>query len=252
MFERTDLVKRLAATPFKGDLRVFDDAEAASLALMNAYQGYLALSTAFMRFFLETTAALDETIPRTAPAHHRILLEKLVHGFQTLRAAQLVAHHGYPMQGFTLLRNIHDDCVLMSAVMQGLTDFEELAGGGPGAVLDRITLRKNRIKAEHRVRSKIGRRSERIVGRDIEVASRAGRDVRLGDARRSDVPVTEFWLVEGRGTSIGCSNFYGGKGYALHESVLRGCVARASPPAADAVAGNGAARGLGWAMVCRR
>ena len=46
-----------------------------------------------------------------------LLIEKLVYAFLTLRAARITAHSGYPLQGFTLLRNIHDDCVLASTVM---------------------------------------------------------------------------------------------------------------------------------------
>jgi hypothetical protein len=72
-----------------------------------------------------------------------------------LRAARITAHNGYPLEGFTLLRNILDDCVLTSAAMQGLTDFEELAGIKPGENFDPKQSRKNRIAVERRVRSQM-------------------------------------------------------------------------------------------------
>lgn len=159
MSEPSELVKRLASTLFDGDVRLLLNAEKKFSKLMEQYKGYGALATAFVEFFLETVAAYNrEMQPRVTAmvtAEHVLLVERLVHGFLTLRAAQLVAHRGYPLQAFTLLRNVSDDCVLTSGAMQGLTTFEELSGIKPEEPFDKTSMLKNRRNTERKVRSKM-------------------------------------------------------------------------------------------------
>jgi hypothetical protein len=154
-----EFVTRLASTPFEGDLRLLEAAEGNFRTAMAAYKGYEALAFAFMRFFLETVYVYNRDIVPSVrgpvSAQHNLFIEKLVRAFLTLRSARLTAHSGYPLQGFTLLRNIYDDCVLASAVMQGLTNFEELAGVKPGEDFDPARCRKNRIATERAVRAKM-------------------------------------------------------------------------------------------------
>src|SRR6516164_11332987 len=146
--EPSDFVKRLQATAFQVELAVLTDAELSFGAQISQLKGFHALSTAFKRFFLETIAAFNQEVrPKVTAkisAQHAQLVEKLVHDFQILRAAEVTAISGYPLQGYTLLRNVYDDCVLASGAMQGLTDFEELAGIKPGEPFDEHKALKNR------------------------------------------------------------------------------------------------------------
>lgn len=157
--EPAEFVKRLASLKFESDLGMLERAEESFGASMAAYKGYEALAVAFTQFFLETVYLFNRDIVpvRTAPvsAQHGLFVEKLVRAFSTLRAVRIVAHSGYPLQGFTLLRNIYDDCVLAAAVMQGLTDFEQLHGVKPGEAPDPEQARRNRIAVERAVRAKM-------------------------------------------------------------------------------------------------
>jgi hypothetical protein len=122
-----EFVTRLKAIQFENDLRLLESAENSFRTSMAAYKGYDALATAFTRFFLDTISVYNRDIvpavTEAVSAEHNQLIEKLVRAFVTLRAARITAHSGYPLQGFTLLRNIYDDCVLASAAMQGLTNL---------------------------------------------------------------------------------------------------------------------------------
>jgi hypothetical protein len=154
-----EFVTRLKAIQFENDLRLLESAENSFRTSMAAYKGYDALATAFTRFFLDTISVYNRDIvpavTEAVSAEHNQLIEKLVRAFVTLRAARITAHSGYPLQGFTLLRNIYDDCVLASAAMQGLTNFVELAGVKPGEDFDPARCRKNRSAVERAVRAKM-------------------------------------------------------------------------------------------------
>jgi hypothetical protein len=155
----TEFVSRLNAISFKGDLDILERAEDVFSERMETFRGYDALAIAFMRFFLDTVPASDKQIEQTVTkpitGEHLLFLNTLVHSFVSLRAARTMAHSGYPLQAFTLLRNIYDDCLLASAVVQGLTTFDELAGAKPNETLDFNRMRKNRKLAERKVRAKM-------------------------------------------------------------------------------------------------
>jgi hypothetical protein len=114
-----EFMKRLTTTAFKGDLRLRTRAENTFSEKMSQFKGYA------------------------------------VHCTQTARAGEVAAVNGYPMQGYALLRNVYDDCVLASGAMQGLTTFEELAGVRPNEDFDEERMRKNRKVTEYRVRRRM-------------------------------------------------------------------------------------------------
>jgi hypothetical protein len=145
--------------PFKR-LFLLADAEREFAAAMCQYKGYAALSNTSKCFFLETVERFNREVwsrvtTPLASYHHGLLMERLVNIFQSLRAAEIAALNGYPMQGYILLRNVYDSCVLTSGALQGLTDFERLEGISPGTTVDRRQAKKNRKKEEQEVRRQI-------------------------------------------------------------------------------------------------
>ncbi|MEI9898911.1 MAG: nucleotidyl transferase AbiEii/AbiGii toxin family protein [Hyphomicrobium sp.] len=156
--EFVERLTRLATengTPF-ARLRLLAEAEQDFAVAMGQYKGYAALTNASKCFFLETVERFNVEIhPRvTAPvsSHHALFVEKLVTCFQSLRAAELAALNGYPLQGYTILRNVSDICVHAAAALQGLTDFERLEGIFPGMAPDASQAKKNRKNEEHTIR----------------------------------------------------------------------------------------------------
>ena len=86
------------------------------------------LIEAFQSLFLETYGLLGTLwTPACAelqlPFYKRDFVPRTVHTFQQLCATALAASHGYPLPAYTILRNTFDQLVLISAVMQGITDF---------------------------------------------------------------------------------------------------------------------------------
>jgi hypothetical protein len=130
-------------------------AEAFHDATARELKGFAALSAAFRCFFLESIELINTYVISKArapvPGAYALFLERLAHYFRTLRASEIIATQGYPMHGYTLLRNLYDSAILTSAVAQGKTDFYKLAGL-IDEKFDNATFRKNRRKEENSVR----------------------------------------------------------------------------------------------------
>jgi hypothetical protein len=159
-----DFVKRLEAisSPYgtlTPELRRLADAEANCAAEIGRYKGYGALSNAFKHFVLSTVPRFNVEIrPRVKdalPAQYGMLFEKLVQNYQSLRAAEIAALNGYPLQAYTILRNVFDAAVLASAAMQGFTDFERLEGIRQGEPVDMQRVKRNRKSEEQAVRHRM-------------------------------------------------------------------------------------------------
>lgn len=85
------------------------------------------------------------------------LFERLVHTFQSLRAAEIAALNSYPLQAYTILRNVSDNCTLAAAARQGLTNFERLEGILPDEPVDAQKAKKNRKNEEYGRHVDLGR-----------------------------------------------------------------------------------------------
>ncbi|RTL72965.1 MAG: hypothetical protein EKK41_02150 [Hyphomicrobiales bacterium] len=156
---KSEMVERLQKLSYHSDIQTLHAAEANFSRKMSNYVGYQTLLGAFTCLFLEAVLLHNRII---VPAvimpispEHGLFLGKLARCFATLRAARIAAGNGYPFQGLTMLRNIYDDCVLASAVLQGMTRFEALAGAKNGEAFDNERMKKNRISLERTIRRKM-------------------------------------------------------------------------------------------------
>lgn len=173
----SELVQRLEGL-YPGSKHAFDElAELASAErkfseAVSQYRGYATLANASKCFFLDTVGELNTSIrPHlVAPLspNHALLVELTVNAFKALRSAEISALNGYPMQGYAAIRNVYDNCINASAVVQGLTDFEKLAGVSPGMITDAKTAKNARVREEQRVRRLMDGRD---CGLDINVVA---------------------------------------------------------------------------------
>lgn len=160
-----DFVKRLDAIseqdgePYGRAHLLFKEEGKCEQAVLK-YPGYLALSDAFKCFFIETVELTNTSLkPRLSArlpelyAHH--FLPCLANSFQSLCGAERVAIRGYPLLGYTLLRNIFDNIVLASAALQKFTDFYSIEGIERGKTFDINEARKLRKATEFAVRRKM-------------------------------------------------------------------------------------------------
>ena len=140
------------------------DAESAHEREVLRYQGYLVSSDALKCFYLETTELTNShirpQIKTPMPPSYALFLARMANGFQALCGAERAALKGYPYQGYTLLRNIYDNLLMTSAVLQTLTTFEAAEGIGPAGVTDMVAVKKARKETEYKTkRQMVGHRS---------------------------------------------------------------------------------------------
>jgi len=116
-------------------------------------------------FFFETIELLNAYIAKQVASppskYYPLFLARLTQMFQSLCGAEMVATKGFPYLGYTALRNIFDNVVLTSAVMQKLTDFETIEGLEPDKSFDLVVAKKNRKNIEFAIREQMtGKRSQ--------------------------------------------------------------------------------------------
>jgi len=123
------------------------------------YKGYLALSNSFKCFVLETIELLNTECftkiitPMSEP--YAVFIPRFSHSFLSLCGSEKAAINGYPYQGYTQLRNVFDNLVLVSAVLQKITDFYSIEGVEPGKPIDPSSMKKLRKATEYEVRKKM-------------------------------------------------------------------------------------------------
>ena len=142
-------------------------------------KGLVALADAFNTIFLESLERVNTEIrPKikaTLPEIYAMFLPRLVNSFKILRAAQNVGFAGYPLQGYTLLRNVFDNNLLTSAALQNLTTFYAIEGIEPGKPVDPQALKKLRRATEFDVFAL-------MVGQKSDLSERAQSDLRKLDS----------------------------------------------------------------------
>jgi hypothetical protein len=142
-----------------GRLSLLAEEEQKHQDAFSRYKGYFALSNAFKCFFLETVELLNRccrpkvTVPLSES--YTFFVSRLVHNFQSVCGAERVAILGYPLHGYTIFRNIFDNLVLTSAILQGITDIYKIEGVEPSKPIDPKIMKKLRIKEEFNVRKKM-------------------------------------------------------------------------------------------------
>lgn len=135
-------------------VQIILDAEAEHAAVYaTKFSGQMTLGESFKDFCLETFELLNRVVAMqrevTVTHHYADFVGRHTMNFRGLRAAELLCHLGYPMQGYSLLRNLFEQAVLMSAVMQKLTSIEAIEGVAKG--IDPSKLKWDRIKEEKRI-----------------------------------------------------------------------------------------------------
>jgi len=139
-----------------GRLRPLYQAQENYAGSSQSCKGFMALSAAWKCFFLETVERVNSDIISkisSPPSEsYPLFVERLGQYFQGLCASEVVAIAGYPLQAYTLLRNVFDSVILTAAVTEGKTDFLRLEGLDAAGQFDPLAFRKLRRKEENAVR----------------------------------------------------------------------------------------------------
>lgn len=156
--ERLKSISGESGVPF-GRLALLDNSIDEHKAAARHFKGYWALSDAFKCFFLETTELINSfcrpriTVPLSAD--YGLLVPRVVHNFRALCGAEQLATLGYPMEAWTVLRNVFDSLVLTSAALQKFTNFYSIEGVVPNQTLDMKRAKELRKTTEFAVRKKM-------------------------------------------------------------------------------------------------
>jgi len=159
-------------TPF-GRLELYWEAESRHVEEMRYWQaGPIMVARASLCLYLETVEHLnrgaDAVPPDTKLTFYSRFVPKLLTCFHQLCGADLLATHGYPLQAYAQLRNTFEHLLLISAAMQGLSDFFQLEGYDISEPYDVQKARKKRLKCQREVREAMAGSKSGLSPKSIE------------------------------------------------------------------------------------
>ena len=132
------------------------------------FHGHRVLADSFLDFFAVTVRSAGEGhIKHGWPAHpyYPICLVEFVTQFRGIRAAELLSVNGYPLDGYSLQRNLKDQALFLGAIVGGISSFPALYGLNDSTVTpwtkkDQQAALNRRRDAEKRILSQmIGKNS---------------------------------------------------------------------------------------------
>lgn len=139
-----------------GRVAMLHEAQGKYGMVVTKYSGHLALADAYKSVWLETFELLNNhsrpKVTQPLSEFYPQLMTRVVHGFQSLCAAELTANHGYPHHAYTLLRNVFDDAVMTSAALQKWTTFYAIEGLSPPEPFEPKAMKRNRKNTEREIR----------------------------------------------------------------------------------------------------
>lgn len=118
----------------------------------NQLQGTVALTNAFQCFFIETVESMKSASISPGSSYFGIFLQRLIHSFQSLCAADKLGTCGYPLHAYAMLRNTFDNNQLTTACFQKVATFDDVIGASAVRQLDKRESKKLRKDTEFAVR----------------------------------------------------------------------------------------------------
>ena len=92
----------------------------------------VALSSAFMGFFVETLELVEariRTLGWSHDAQYAVAWAYFANIFRRLRSADVLFVNGYPLEGYSLLRDVKDRAFLLAGIAHNMATFETIAIG---------------------------------------------------------------------------------------------------------------------------
>lgn len=134
---------------------VIDAEKAYGEYFVNKFHGQNVLMDSFQSFFIETINNVYREIkkngwPKGCP-HYAPIFLYFISIFRSFRACENLIQHGYPFDGYALLRNIKDRAILLAAVAHGITSFSSIYGYEGSKNKDRKEKGKKRKLEEWRI-----------------------------------------------------------------------------------------------------
>ncbi|SRR5258708_1426006 len=124
--------------------------------VVERFKGYQILSDSFKQFYIETFQLVNRNVPGPLPHIYADFVARQTKYFLTLRASEVSLLHGYPLQGYSLLRNLVEQAFIRSAVLTGVADYADVEGMfGDGRPFDPKAHLRKKKNAEREVFAKM-------------------------------------------------------------------------------------------------
>jgi len=102
----------------------------------NTFRGHIILANSFQEFYTETieivTSFWRDKKRLPSPAFYNETILWHLSNLRSLRAVDLLFHHGYPLDGFARLRHLKESALFLGAILSGLTTFSKVSGWNEG------------------------------------------------------------------------------------------------------------------------
>lgn len=181
---------------------------------VSKFHGHRILADSFLDFFATTVRSAGEGHSKHGwPQHpyYPIGLVEFITQFRGMRAAEILSVNGYPLDAYSLQRNLKDQAIFLGAIVNGISSFPALYGfkqppaSSPWTKEDQLEVMKHR-KSEERLISDemIGKRSG-LDQPHIEALKQWNElfHTQVHGARLSTMRETFAWLKAGKDFAVG-------------------------------------------------
>jgi hypothetical protein len=98
------------------------------LAVASTLHGFFALSSAFQSFYVDTLRAAEASGDRKTATWYWPLVFMHIATFRAFRSSEILLLKGYPLIGYSLLRDVKDRSFVFSAVARNLVSLRQACG----------------------------------------------------------------------------------------------------------------------------
>lgn len=148
---------------------VFELEEKAGELYTNRFRGQCALIDSFQGFYIETLKTAAKWVsahgwPKSCPDYSVVFLYYVIM-FRSFRACEVLLLKGYPLDGYSLYRDLKDRSIFLAAIAHNITSFTRIFGySGSKAKID---------EAEYKI-SKAERKREEYRVLDLMIRKKSG------------------------------------------------------------------------------
>jgi hypothetical protein len=150
--------------------KVFDREREVGEDVVSTFSGQLALIDSFQSFFIETLDLALQFVELNgwppSPSNYPVAFAHFRMLFRRYRACEILFEKGYPLDGYSLLRDIKDRAFLLAAVAHNMATFPTIMGSIP-VTADKRDWKKKTTRARKDIENRISRR---LAGKDSGLA----------------------------------------------------------------------------------
>jgi hypothetical protein len=149
--------------------------------LVTTFRGQNELIDSFQSYYVETLNLAIDLVVRQGwlphPSSYALALAQFLSLFRRYRACELLFYSGYPLDGYSLLRDVKDRAVMLAGVAHNMTTLTKIMGTEP-PMEDKVQWRKRVIRNRKNEEQRI---SKRIYGDDSGLRSEITGELRFWD-----------------------------------------------------------------------